>query len=212
MARLPRFVIPGQPQDVIVRGNNRDALFYAENDYQFYLDKLKQACEKHQCNLHAYVLMTNHLHLLITSHKREALGKTLQTIGRYYVQYFNFTYGRTGTLFEGRYKATVIDSEHYLLSCYRYIELNPVRANMEQHPGLVVQTENKKTIESWSLTPLKLVEPDPFEVIDSVSGRLESADFEQGLTQVHLAGFQQLANKMLGQRNELFQHGLGFAV
>jgi putative transposase len=135
MARLPRFVIPGQPQHVIVRGNNREAIFYADADYQFYLDKLKLACDKHGCDLHAYVLMTNHAHLLITPHNEESLAKALQMIGRYYVQYFNFTYQRTGTLFEGRYKATLIDSEHYLLSCYRYIELNPVRAAMVAHPS-----------------------------------------------------------------------------
>ncbi len=135
MARLPRFVTPGQPQHVIVRGNNRDAIFCAEADYQFYLDRLKLACDKHSCDLHAYVLMTNHIHLLITPHTENGLAKTLQMMGRYYVQYFNFTYQRTGTLFEGRYKATVIDSEHYLLSCYRYIELNPVRAGMVKHPS-----------------------------------------------------------------------------
>jgi putative transposase len=135
MARLPRFGIPGQPQHLIVRGNNREAIFYAEADYEFYLDKLKQACEKHRCDLHAYVLMTNHVHLLITPQTNNSLAKALQMIGRYYVQYFNFTYQQTGTLFEGRYKATVIDSEHYLLSCYRYIELNPVRAAMVMHPG-----------------------------------------------------------------------------
>ena len=135
MARLPRFVVPGQPQHVIVRGNNRDAIFCADADYQFYLDKLKLACDKHSCDLHAYVLMTNHIHLLITPHTENGLAKTLQMMGRYYVQYFNFTYQRTGTLFEGRYKATVIDSEHYLLSCYRYIELNPVRAGMVKHPS-----------------------------------------------------------------------------
>ncbi len=135
MARLPRYVIPGQPQHVIVRGNNREAIFYADADYQFHLDKLKLACDKHGCDLHAYVLMTNHVHLLITPHKEESLAKALQMIGRYYVQYFNFTYQRTGTLFEGRYKATLIDSDHYLLSCYRYIELNPVRAAMVEHPS-----------------------------------------------------------------------------
>ena len=136
MARLPRFVIPGHPQHVIVRGNNREAIFCADADYQFYLDKLKQACEKHQCDLHAYVLMTNHVHLLITPNTEEGIGKVMQMVGRYYVQYFNYTYGRTGTLWEGRYKATLIDSEHYLLSCYRYIELNPVRAEgMANHPS-----------------------------------------------------------------------------
>ena len=128
MARLPRFVIADQPQHVIVRGNNREPIFYNELDYQFYLEKLKQACDKHDCDLHAYVLMTNHVHLLITPHTEQGLGKMMQMLGRYYVQYFNFTYQRTGTLWEGRYRATLIDSEHYLLTCYRYIELNPVRA------------------------------------------------------------------------------------
>ena len=95
MARLPRFVIPGQPQHVIVRGNNRDAIFCAEADYQFYLDRLKLACDKHSCDLHAYVLMTNHIHLLITPHTENGLAKTLQMMGRYYVQYFNFTYRKS---------------------------------------------------------------------------------------------------------------------
>jgi len=136
MARLPRFVIPGQPQHIIVRGNNREPIFYADEDYIFYLAKLKQACDKHRCDLHAYVLMTNHVHLLLTPHTEQGIGKALQMIGRYYVQYFNYTYQRTGTLWEGRYKATLIDSEHYLLTCYRYIELNPVRAqNMAKHPA-----------------------------------------------------------------------------
>jgi REP-associated tyrosine transposase len=135
MARLPRFVIPDQPQHVIVRGNNRDPIFFDDVDYQFYLEKLKQACVKHQSELHAYVLMTNHVHLLITPHTEQGLGKVMQMIGRYYVQYFNHSYQRTGTLWESRYKATLIDSENYLLTCYRYIELNPVRADMVEHPS-----------------------------------------------------------------------------
>ena len=136
MARLPRFVIPGQPQHVIVRGNNRIPIFCADEDYRFYLEKLKQACDKHQCDVHAYVLMTNHVHLLITPHTEQGIGKVMQMLGRYYVQYFNHAYQRTGTLWEGRYKATLIDSEQYLLTCYRYIELNPVRAEgMVDHPS-----------------------------------------------------------------------------
>lgn len=135
MARLPRFVIPDQPQHVIVRGNNRTETFCAEADYTFYLDKLKLACGKHGCSLHAYVLMTNHVHLLITPHGEQSLGKTLQMLGRYYVQYFNYCYWRTGTLWEGRYKATLIDSEAYLLTCMRYIELNPVQADMAADPS-----------------------------------------------------------------------------
>jgi putative transposase len=136
MARLPRFNLPGHPQHVIVRGNNREPIFYADDDYRFYLEKLKQACDKHQCDVHAYVLMTNHVHFLITPHTGNGLSKAIQMIGRYYVQYFNHTYQRTGTLWEGRYKATLIDSETYALSCYRYIELNPVRArDMVDHPS-----------------------------------------------------------------------------
>ncbi len=136
MARLPRFVLPGQPQHVIQRGNNRQAIFDAEDDYRFYLEKLGEAAEKHQCDIHAYVLMTNHVHLLVTPQLENSIGKMMQMLGRYYVQYYNYTYQRTGTLWEGRYKATLIDSEQYLLTCMRYIELNPVRAQgMVDHPA-----------------------------------------------------------------------------
>ena len=135
MARLPRFVITGHPQHVIIRGNNREPIFYSDEDYRFYLDKLQDACTKHQCAVHAYVLMTNHVHLLITPHVQDGISKTMQMLGRYYVQYFNFTHNRTGTLWEGRYKASLVDSEAFALTCYRYIELNPVRANMVAHPA-----------------------------------------------------------------------------
>ena len=136
MARLPRFIIPGQPQHVIVRGINREPIFCREEDYRFYLEKLTYACIKYQCDVHAYVLMSNHVHLLMTPQTEDGIGKVMQTLGRYYVQYFNFHYQRTGTLWEGRYKATLIDSETYLLTCCRYIELNPVRAQgMVDHPS-----------------------------------------------------------------------------
>jgi putative transposase len=135
MPRLPRFIIPGQPQHIIVRGNNRTEIFCIEQDYLFYLEKLKAACEKHGCDLHAYVLMTNHVHLLVTPHEENSLSKAMQMIGRHYVQYFNYCYRRTGTLWEGRYKASLIDSENYLFCCMRYIELNPVRAGMVFHPS-----------------------------------------------------------------------------
>ena len=135
MARLPRFEVPGYTQHVIQRGNNRSIIFAGEEDYAFYLKKLGDSCKKYQCDLHAYVLMTNHVHLLMTPHLKGGIGKVMQMLGRYYVQYFNFQYNRTGTLWEGRYKATVLDSEQYLLSCSRYIELNPVRADMVKHPA-----------------------------------------------------------------------------
>jgi putative transposase len=128
-------VLPGQPQHVIQRGNNREAIFRAEADYRFYLKKLHAAAEKHRCEVHAYVLMTNHVHLLVTPHTEDGIGKVMQALGRHYVQYYNYRYQRTGTLWEGRYKATLIDTERYLLTCMRYIELNPVRAGMVAHPS-----------------------------------------------------------------------------
>ncbi|MDQ6968295.1 MAG: transposase [Mariprofundaceae bacterium] len=135
MSRQPRFILPGQPQHVIQRGNNRDVIFTSDEDYKFYLEKLAAACTRFDCKLHAYVLMTNHVHLLMTPESKDGIGKVMQSIGRYYVQYFNYQYKRTGTLWEGRYKATLLDSENYLLTCYRYIEMNPVRAAMVDHPS-----------------------------------------------------------------------------
>ena len=135
MARLPRFVLPGHPQHIIIRGNNREPVFATNEDYRFFLDKLADAAKKHQCDIHAYVLMTNHIHLLATPNTLDGISKMMQMLGRYYVQYFNSTYKRSGTLWEGRYKASLIDSESYALLCYRYIELNPVRAGMVEHPS-----------------------------------------------------------------------------
>ncbi len=135
MARLTRYFVEGQPQHLIQRGNNREPIFAADEDYRFYLECLQEAVERHGCAIHAYVLMTNHTHLLATPGTESSLPKTMQSVGRRYVQYFNYTYSRTGTLWEGRYKATVVDSEPYLLTCMRYIELNPVRAGMAEEPS-----------------------------------------------------------------------------
>ncbi len=134
MARLPRFFAPDIPLHVIQRGNNRQKLFNHIADYQVYLDWMKEAAQEHECAIHAYVLMPDHGHLLVTPKHQESLPKTFQSLGRRYVQYFNSTYERTGTLWEGRYRATLIESETYLLACSRYIELNPVRAEMVRHP------------------------------------------------------------------------------
>jgi putative transposase len=134
MARLPRYVIPGQPQHIIQRGNNRQLIFAAEADYQFFRDALVEAANKHGLSIHAYVWMTNHVHLLATPAYDDSISKTFQSVGRRYVQYFNYTYKRSGTLWEGRYRATVVDSERYLLTLMRYIELNPVRAGMVAVP------------------------------------------------------------------------------
>ena len=131
MARLPRYFVQGQPQHLIQRGNNRSPIFASDDDFDFYLDCLWEAAQLNGCSVHAFVLMSNHVHILATPTTALSLPKVLQSVGRRYVQYFNRAYRRTGTLWEGRYRATVIDSERYLLSCMRDIELNPVRAGMK---------------------------------------------------------------------------------
>ena len=119
----------------VQRGHNRSAFFFCDLDYLEYLRCLKQAADSCGCEVHAYVLMTNHVHLLLTPERTDSVGRLFQSIGRHYVRYINETYQRHGGLFEGRYKCNVIESQAYLLSCMRYIELNPVRAGMVDHPA-----------------------------------------------------------------------------
>lgn len=135
MARLPRLYVPGCSHHIIQRGNNRDVCFFDSRDYAFYLQQLQYAAGQHHVAVHAFVLMTNHVHLLVTPDTAEGCGKMMQSLGRKYVRYINITYQRSGTLWEGRYKSTIVDSELYFLTVSRYIELNPVRAGMVASPG-----------------------------------------------------------------------------
>lgn len=135
MGRMQRLVMPGNPLHVIQRGNNRSAIFFAEDDYHHYLDSLHAALQNYHCYLHAYVLMTNHIHLLLTPSDEQGASRLMQSVGRRYVRYINAKYKRTGTLWEGRYKSSLIDSDNYLLTCYKYIESNPIRAGMVKQPG-----------------------------------------------------------------------------
>lgn len=130
MPRKPRLFLENTPCHVVQRGNNRQACFFNSADYPVYLEYLENAISKYECRLHAYVLMTNHVHLLLTPEKQESIPRTMQALGRNYVYYVNKVYGRTGTLWEGRYKCSLVQSENYLMSCYRYVELNPLKARM----------------------------------------------------------------------------------
>jgi putative transposase len=134
MARRPRLDIIGVPQHVVQRGNNRQGIFCRGEDYRFYLACLGEAARKHDCSVHAYVLMTNHVHLLATPHVPHALSLAMQDLGRNYAQYFNAAHERTGTLWEGRFKADLVQTQCYFLTCCRYIELNPVRAGLVERP------------------------------------------------------------------------------
>ncbi len=134
MAWLPRICLPGIPQHIIQRGNNRQACFGSEEDFAAYAHWLDEYSKKCRVAIHAWVFMTNHVHLMVTAETENGVSKMMQMLGRHYVRYFNHTYRRTGTLWEGRFKSCVLDAEGYLLICQRYIELNPVRAGMVTAP------------------------------------------------------------------------------
>lgn len=138
MARAPRIEAPGFPLHIVQRGNNRSACFFCDLDRRLYLKCLARAASLRRCDVHAYVLMSNHVHLLVTPRAQGATSRMLQDVGRRYVQIINKVHGRTGTLWEGRYKSSLVDTEGYLFTCHRYIELNPVRAGMvrsaEEYP------------------------------------------------------------------------------
>ena len=135
MPRRPRIQLDGVPLHIVQRGHNREPCFFGEDDYASTLHWLGDALGETQCALHAYVLMTNHVHLLLTPRKAEAVPRLIMSLGRRYVQYVNRTHRRTGTLWDSRYKSSVIQADTYLLTCQRYIELNPVRAAMVTDPA-----------------------------------------------------------------------------
>lgn len=156
MPRKPRFYLPGIPAHVVQRGNCRQAVFFDDGDYRAYLHWLTEGASKHGCAIHAYVLMTNHVHLLITPAGPEAISRTLQYVGRRYVPYVNQIYGRSGTLWEGRHKGCLIDSARYLFACMRYIELNPVRAGMVEKAVDYRWSSHAANAGGW---PDELIEP-----------------------------------------------------
>ena len=135
MPRRSRITLSGVPMHIIQRGNNRQACFFADEDYLAYLQWLGEYAKQSGCAIHAYVLMTNHVHLLLTPRRGDSAGDLMKRLGQRYVQYINRSYQRSGTLWEGRFRSCLTQEEDYLLSCYRYIELNPVRAGIVAHPA-----------------------------------------------------------------------------
>lgn len=134
MARHPRIILPEVALHIRQRGNNREDCFRHETDRLVYLANLRQLCRQWQCALHAYCLMTNHVHLLLTPRVPGTVALLMRDLGRAYVPYFNRRYGRTGSLWEGRFRSCLVDSASYVLACHRYIEMNPVRAGMVASP------------------------------------------------------------------------------
>ena len=135
MPRSLRLVLSGVALHVIQRGNNRAPCFASDTDYLVYLAQLAKLSERYECAVHAYCLMTNHVHLLLTPSSPDAISGLMRDLGQQYVQYFNRRHARTGTLWEGRFRSCMAESARYVLACYRYIELNPVRARMVDHPS-----------------------------------------------------------------------------
>jgi putative transposase len=135
MPRTKRYCPPGQPVHIIQRGNNRAECFLSDDDKTVYIGILRKASSRYRLDVHAWVLMTNHVHLLVTPMTESAVSKTMQYLGAEYVRYFNEKHARTGTLWEGRFRSCLIESERYFLTCQQYIELNPVRAGMVSTPG-----------------------------------------------------------------------------
>lgn len=135
MARLARLYVPGMPQLVTQRGNNRAVLFTDDTDYQQFLGWLRESLKECAVLLHAYVLMPDHVHLLASAPDADGVPRLMQRLGRKYVRWFNDRHRRTGTLWEGRYRSTVVEPERWLLPAYRYIEMNPVRAGLVPDPA-----------------------------------------------------------------------------
>jgi len=154
MPRRPRILIPGVPLHLIQRGNNRSACFFCEDDFRYYLEQLAEQAEAHGCAVHAYCLMTNHVHLLLTPSRADSAGKMMKALGQRYVQYVNRTYRRSGTLWEGRFRSCPVENETYLLVCHRYIELNPVRVGMVAHPGEYRWSSYRGNADAESVDPL----------------------------------------------------------
>ena len=143
MPRRPRLVAPEVPMHIIQRGNNRNNCFFSNSDYLTYLGMLKEAADSAHCPIHAYALMTNHIHLLVTPLHENSAPKLMKSVGERYVQFINRRYGRAGTLWQGRYRSCLVQNEHYFMVCQRYIEMNPVRASMVSNPGLYAWSSHR---------------------------------------------------------------------
>ena len=207
MARLPRVCLPGIPQHIIQRGNNRQVCFASEQDFSAYAYWLHQYSQKYDVKIHAWVFMSNHVHLLVTPATKGGISSLMQTLGRHYVRYFNYTYKRTGTLWEGRFKSCVVDADNYLLICQRYIELNPVRAGMvglpsQYHWSSYHANALGKQIDLWT----------PHPVYTKLGrSKVERIQVYQDLFQMHIPGkdlmfIRSATNKGLAIGNDKFKH------
>ena len=195
MARHPRLILPGVALHLVQRGNNRNACFREDADYLTYLAQLRQLARRYECDVHAYCLMTNHVHLLLTPADANACALLMRDLGRSYVPYFNRRYGRTGTLWEGRSRSCLTESAGYVLACYRYIELNPVRAGITEGPGQYAWSSHRANTGN-AVDPFVTMHPE-FVALgnENASRRLAYRHlFEQGLEAALLRSIREATN------------------
>ncbi len=159
MPRKPRLVLVGYPHHIILRGNNKSTIFYDDKDKRFFIDCLKNAKLKTNSKIYSYCLMPNHVHLIVEPSMELGLSNMLQSLGRKYVQYFNHRYKRSGTLWEGRFKSSLISKDNYLIMCSRYIELNPVRAKIIKAPEEYIWSSSASKI---GTSTQGIIDYDPF--------------------------------------------------
>lgn len=209
MARQTRWDLSGLPQHIIQRGNHRANIFPCADDYRAFRRSLFAASRQHDVAVHAYALMSNHVHLLATPGASGAIGRMMQAIGCRYAQYFNRRYGRGGTLWEGRYRAAVLEVDGYLLPCYRYIELNPVRAELVQDPAAFRWSSHRGNL---GLVDDELIIPHPLLATlgtTSTGRRLAYLRlFDQALDAQTLREFRDCTNKGWPLGGEAFKRQL----
>jgi len=213
MPRRARLRIAGAPLHIIQRGNNRSACFFADHDYGCYLHHLEELEARYTCSIHAYVMMTNHVHLLLTPCRPDGASLLMKHLGQRYVQYVNRVYDRSGTLWEGRFRSSIVQAETYLLRCQQYIELNPVRAGMVDAPGAYPWS-------SFGVNALgyrgELITPHPIFLAlgpDEVSRRAAYlALFHGELEQMELEEIRTSANAGYALGNERFRKEMAVAL
>lgn len=213
MARLPRIDVPGLPQHLVARGNNRAPCFFHDADRHVFLKYLREAASADHCDVHAFVLMSNHVHLLVTGREAGAISRMMQAVGRRYARYVNRAYARTGTLFEGRFRSSLVQTERYFLACMRYIELNPVRGGMVVHPSEYPWSSYR---ENASGEPSGWIKPHPEYVrLGSEASQRASAYrrlFEEELDAEELAAIRRHVQKDRALGNSGFQQWLEISL
>jgi len=213
MPRRPRLRIAGIPFHVIQRGNNRSPCFFAQADYYRYLGELGRLSREHGVAVHAYVLMTNHVHLLLTAQHENGVPQLMKFLGQRYVQYVNRRHERTGSLWEGRFRSCLVDTEGYLLTCHRYIETNPVRAGMVRHPADYRWSSYRANAEGF---PDALISP--HAVIQALGETVEARRagyrglFEDALSEPQLELIRSTTNSGFVLGNEHFQQRMASAL